>query len=83
MADDALIFVGIALSFFGQLWGLVLVALGLGIMVLKGEISLGGVNKKDLTEEEKQYFEYTGDDENDEDDGEAGAGAGGDGNGEE
>lgn len=45
IADDILVFGGIALVFFGQLWGALLVAMGLGIMYLKGEISLGGGEK--------------------------------------
>ena len=80
LLDDMLIFGGIALALFGQLWGLILVVMGLGIMAMKGEISLGGdrAAKKELSEEEKEYFEYTGEAENEYDGDEAGEGDDGD-----
>lgn len=75
VADDILVFVGIVLVFFGQLWGALLIALGLGIMYLKGEISLGGGEKKELSKEEEKFFQYTSG-EGAEEEGEEGEGEG-------
>ncbi len=82
IVDDALVFGGISLVFFGQLWGIALVLAGLGIMYVKGEISLGGEKRdaEQLSKEEEKYFQYTGESEQDmEDGGEQGEGDGDDG----